>query len=84
MPEENHDRPTWDLSCVLYSAFPDRGYFDLSPFGKVSVDDKGSTDFTTRGMKEDKNDRYLIMNEVQAARIVEAYIQLCSQPPATK
>lgn len=84
IPEKPHDRPTWDLSCVLYSAFPDRGYFDLSPFGNVTVDDKGLTDFTTKGKGDGKNDRYLIMSELQAARIVEAYIHLCSQPPATK
>ncbi len=84
IPEKGHERPTWDLSCVLYSAFPDRGYFDLSPFGNVTVDDSGLTDFTTKGKNEGKNDRYLIMSEIQAARIVEAYVHLCSQPPTAK
>ncbi len=84
VPEHPHDRPTWDLSCVLYSAFPDRGYFDLSPVGNVTVDDKGITTFTTKGKNEGKNDRYLLMSDIQAARIVEAYIHLCSQPPTAK
>lgn len=82
VPEKPHNRPTWDLSCVLYAAYPDRGYFDLSPVGHVSVDDKGLTDYTTKG--KNGNDQYLIMNSAQSARIVEAYVQLCSQPPSGK
>ena len=30
-----HNRPTWDLTSVLYAILGDRGYFDLSPPGKV-------------------------------------------------
>lgn len=33
-----HDRPTWDPTSVLYAIYPDRGYFDLSPAGNVTVE----------------------------------------------
>jgi len=81
VPEHPHDRPTWDLTAVLYAAYPDRGYFDLSPKGHVLVDDEGRTDFS---VKNDGNDFYLIMNEVQTARVREAFVQLCSEPPVRK
>ena len=32
-----HNRPSWDLTSVLYAVRPDRGYFDLSPPGRVHV-----------------------------------------------
>ena len=32
-----HERPTWDLTSVLYGVRPDHGYFDLSPVGRASV-----------------------------------------------
>lgn len=41
----DHNRPSWDLTSVLFSAFPDRGYFDLSGPGRVSVADNGATEF---------------------------------------
>lgn len=76
-----HDRPTWDLTAVLHAVFPDRGYFDLSPPGTVSVGPKGRTDFKVS--KDGKGrDRYLILNPLQQARVLEALVQLSSEPPA--
>lgn len=80
VPEHPHDRPTWDLTVALYAIYPDRGYFDLSPAGHVSVGDEGRTDFHA---KADGNDRYLVMDAVQTARVREAFVQLCSEPPVT-
>ena len=90
----NHDRPTWDLTSVLYSVYPERNYFDLSSPGRVTVEDDGFTRFDpgqgTRFMRPTdiaqvapsmKRDRYLLMNEVQSARVTEALVQLVSQPP---
>ena len=31
-----HNRPTWDLTSVLYAVLPDRDYFDLSPRAELS------------------------------------------------
>jgi len=80
----DHDRPTWDLTSVLYSIFPDRGYFDFSVKGRVSVADDGFTTFTRpRGKVTPPydRDRYLLMSEQQAARVQEALVHLVAQPP---
>ncbi|QJE94791.1 nucleoside hydrolase [Luteolibacter luteus] len=74
-----HDRPTWDLTAVLHAVYPDRGYFELSPPGKVVVDQDGTTDFAPQ---EKGRDRYLILNPTLAARAREAMVQLCTQPLA--
>lgn len=72
-----HDRPTWDLTSVLYAVRPDHGYFDLSEPGLVQVDGKGLTTLTSNG----KRDRYLILRDDQKARVLEALTLLSSQPP---
>lgn len=74
-----HDRPTWDLTSVLHAVRPDRGYFDLSPSGQVTVADDGLTTFEET---EDGRDRYLVLREDQKGRASEALVQLSSQPPA--
>jgi hypothetical protein len=78
-----HERPTWDLTSVLYGVFSDRNYFSLSEPGTVVVEADGFTRFTPGA---DGRDRYLILNETQAPRVREALVQLASQPPdrATK
>ena len=73
-----HERPTWDLTSVLYAVFPDRDYFTLSPPGQVTVEADGFTRFTPNPQGRD---RYLILNASQGARVKEALVQLASQPP---
>ena len=75
-----HNRPTWDLTSVLYAIFPEAGYFDISPAGTVTVDDHGLTQFSA-----DDNGRhhYLKMSNPQQVRVVEALVQLSSQPTQT-
>ena len=43
-----HERPTWDLTSVLYGIMPDRGYFSVSEDGEVAVDEKGMTQLNSR------------------------------------
>lgn len=76
-----HDRPTWDLTAVLYGVFPDRDYFGLSPAGTVTVEDDGFTAF-----KADENGkhRYLTLSAEQRPRVLEALVQLSSEPPHQK
>lgn len=76
-----HERPTWDLTSVLYAVRPDRDYFALSPPGRVTVEDDGFTRFRPQS---DGRDRYLILDNVRAARVREALVQLISQPPAAR
>ena len=75
-----HSRPTWDLTSVLYAIRPNAGYFDLSPKGHVSVSDTGLTTFAPAA---DGRHRYFVMSEQQRVRVVEALVQLASQPPET-
>jgi len=76
-----HDRPTWDPTAVLYAIYPDRGYFDLSPPGGVTVEDNGATWY--RPSKDGKGrHRFLVMSPEQVARVREAIVQLCVEPPA--
>jgi inosine-uridine nucleoside N-ribohydrolase len=72
-----YDRQTWDPTAALYAVRPDRGYFSLSPHGTITVDDQGRTHFAeTPGGKH----RYLLVNETQRARTLEAMIALATQP----
>ena len=81
-PKGEH-RPTWDPTALLYAVYPDRGYFDLSPAGTVVVKDDGATVF--RRNKDGKGrDRFLVMSAAQAARVREAIVQLCVEPPRSK
>lgn len=73
-----HNRPTWDLTAVLFAALGDRGYFDISPRGKVTVAADASCRFeeSTAGLHQ-----YLILRPEQQPRVLEALVQLSSQPP---
>lgn len=41
-----YDRPSWDLTSVLYAVEPNANYFDISPNGWIKVDKIGKTSFT--------------------------------------
>lgn len=72
------DRPSWDLTSVLDAVLGDRGYFDRSPPGRVTVTDTGATVFTPDATGKH---RYLILRDAAArARVIEAIVQLSSQP----
>ncbi len=73
-----HNRPTWDLTSVLYCVLPDRGYFGVSGNGTVSIDDKGQTIFAA---SETGLHRYLTLTPEQQIRAAEALVQLSSEPP---
>ncbi len=76
-----HNRPTWDLTAVLHAVHPDRGYFDLSPPGTVTVEQDGFTRFEA---SPQGRHRYLILRPEQRGRVIEALVQLSSQPPARR
>jgi purine nucleosidase len=74
------DRPSWDLTSVLDAVLGDRGYFDRSPPGKVTVTDQGATAFVADAAGKH---RYLILRDAATrARVIEALVQLSSQPAA--
>jgi inosine-uridine nucleoside N-ribohydrolase len=72
-----YDRPSWDLTTVVYDLRPDSGYFGVSPPGDVVVLRDGSTRFqpNPQGKRH-----FLSVNAVQAARVREACVWLASQP----
>ncbi|QDU89257.1 ribonucleoside hydrolase 1 [Pirellulimonas nuda] len=73
-----HERPCWDLTSVLYAIRPCRGYFGLSPAGRVAVQQDATTRFTPSA---DGPHRFLTVDRDQVLRTTEALAQLASQPP---
>jgi inosine-uridine nucleoside N-ribohydrolase len=73
-----YDRPTWDLTSVLYAVRPERGYFGLSEPGAVSIDEQGHSSHIRAAQGKH---RYLTVDESQIVRVREALVQLASQPP---
>ena len=71
-------RPTWDLTCILFSGRPEswRNYFTLSPRGTITVLDDGLFKFieTPNG-----NRRAFICSPEQKSIIREAFINLCTE-----
>lgn len=73
-----HNRPTWDLTSVLYAVRPDRDYFGLSSAGQVKVADDGLTTFQA---SDAGAHRYLQLTDSQKIRVTETLVALSSQPP---
>jgi hypothetical protein len=74
-PDE--DRQSWDLVSVLFPAYPDRGYVDVSEPGRVTVADDGATSFVESPSGQH---RVLRLRPDQQPRLLEALVQLVSQP----
>lgn len=72
-----YDRPTWDLTSVLYAVEGD-SLFTLSPAGKITVNDNGSTAFTPDSAS---NRYYLSVDSIQAGKIRKHFIELITQKP---
>lgn len=73
-----YDRPTWDLTAVLFAVRPNEGYFDLSEPGTIGVREDGRTYLQPSKMG---SHRYLKVDDLQRVRVLEALIALSSQPP---
>jgi inosine-uridine nucleoside N-ribohydrolase len=73
-----YDRPTWDLTSVLYAVRPDRGYFDVSPPGRVEITKEGMAKFAPDPAGRH---RFLILKSEERLRVREALVGLASQPP---
>ena len=76
-----YDRPTWDLTSVLYAIRPNRGYFGLSEPGWIKLDREGRTRLEATA---DGKHRYLKVDATQKARVLEALVYLASEPPRGK
>lgn len=74
-----YDRPSWDLTSVLYAVEDTAGYFTLSPKGTIKVDHLGGTRFLP---DENGTHRYLMADSIQKANILSHFVTLISTPPA--
>jgi inosine-uridine nucleoside N-ribohydrolase len=72
------DRPNWDSTAVLQAIRPDRGYFTLSPPGRVVLGPKSTTVFVPDAAGKC---RYLMLDANRAASIRELISALVSEPP---
>jgi inosine-uridine nucleoside N-ribohydrolase len=73
-----YDEPLWDPTAALYAVRPAGRYFDLSPAGRVAVDETG----TTRFLPGSGRSQVLSVGPEQRTRIVEAVAALISAPPS--
>lgn len=71
-----YDRPTWDLTAVLYAVR--NNSFSLSPRGAISVDQEGRTHFA---VGDKGRHRYLLVDAAQRARALQSMIELASRRP---
>jgi inosine-uridine nucleoside N-ribohydrolase len=76
--QKPEDRPNYDSTAVLQAIRPDRGYFDLSPPGRVTLGPKSVTVFTPDPQGKC---RYLIVKPDRVAQIRELMAALVSEPP---
>jgi inosine-uridine nucleoside N-ribohydrolase len=72
-----YDRPTWDLTSVLY-AVEGSSYFTVSPAGQIKITDKGATVFTP---DPQGNRYYLKIDSIQAENIKQHFIKLVTKQP---
>lgn len=75
--EMPYDRPTWDLTSVLY-AVEGSSYFTTSSPGRVLVSEKG-----TSFIADDAGDRYyLSVDSLQAEVIKQHFVEIITKQPA--
>lgn len=75
-----YNRPTWDLTSVLY-AVEGPSHFTLSPAGKITVNGNGATTFISDSTS---NRYYLKVDSIQAEKIKTHFVNIISQKPACK
>ncbi|QNN21611.1 nucleoside hydrolase [Planctomycetales bacterium ZRK34] len=73
-----HQRPTFDLTSVLYAVEPDGGHFGLGPRGRVQFDDQATTHFTP---DPQGTHRYLTVTPQQIRQVRALFVELCTQKP---
>ena len=82
-----YDRPTWDLTSVLFAVEKDSSYFTISPSGKVSLvfapnfEHHVVTHFAPHPQGKH---RYLSVDEKQARRIQKRLIEMVSMDQVNK
>lgn len=75
-----YDRPTWDLTSVLYAVEGGK-WFTVSPNGEITVDDEGYTHFKPC---EDGNRSYLSVTDEQSKSILQHFLKIITSSPANR
>ena len=73
-----YDRPTWDLTSVLYAVEGVKNYFNISPWGRIEVDDEAHTRFYP---DEKGKHAFLSVSEEQAEIVKNRFVELISTKP---
>ena len=73
-----HERPTWDLTSVLWAVRQSRGYFGVSEAGSVTVLDDGETTFSA---SPKGTHFYLTADDTKKEAVRELFTALVSEPP---
>ena len=73
-----HERPTWDLTSVLWAIRESRRYFGISESGSVTVLDDGETIFTPDPAGKHF---FLTADDTQQKVVRELFTALVSEPP---
>lgn len=71
------DRPTWDLTAVLYAIDPQQ-FFNISPGGRITVTDEGYTHYTKEA---GGNHFYLFVTPEQAKAILDYFVTMITKKP---
>ena len=74
----DYDRPTWDLTSVLY-AVEGESWFTMSEPGNIAIKDDGASIFTPC---EDGRVTYMMVDEAQCKAINERFQELITSVPA--
>lgn len=74
-----YDRPTYDLTSVLYAVRPERGYFGKSSAGRLRINQEGKLEHQQDSAG---NHYFLTVTPEQVVRTQEVLESLSSQPPS--
>lgn len=76
--EMPYDRPTWDLTSVIYALEDGSDFFTSSNNGKISVDDEGYTNFVETS---DGKHQYLKVTPEQAMALKKEFVDIITKKP---
>ena len=68
-----YDRPSWDLTSVLYAIEPNQSYLHKSSAGKISIDEKGFSKFTP---DPDGLHHYLILKKREISQALDRIVEV--------
>lgn len=67
-----YDRPMWDPTALMYAVEGEK-WFTMSPNGRISITDEGSTLFTAT---PDGDRKHMMVDTLQAKAIIEHFVEL--------